>query len=440
MRLRHVPILLLVLILILSACTPQAAPEEAAPAGEAPAEEEVAPAEEEVAAEEDASPEEADALQILGPWLASEADAFEYVLDGFRESTGIEVVYEGNPDVRGPLSTKVAAGEPPDLAILAVAKGLRDFVAQDALLPLDPFAEDIEANFSQGWIDQFTVDGQIYAVPTRSNINNLLWFNPDVVTEPPASWAEFTAYCDSLATEGVSCTAGIGKDSWTLDVLFYSAYISTNGVEMWNALMAGEVPYNDPSMVEAFNRLTQFYSDEYAAGGSVGALGTGLVDGIARVFGTSPDARFVNAGSWADGIAIGAINENLVPGETIDYVLFPGDPAGEGDIIAAADVAVMLVDSPEGRQLMSYLISAEGQARFAPNSYTVANVNVDPGLYSGLAIKTATLLGESDVGPDISVYLSTEELTAINEATGAAILDPGSIQTILDNLEASIGG
>ena len=61
------------------------------------------------------------------------------------------------------------------------------------------------------------------------------------------------------------------------------------------------------------------------AGGAVGALGTGLVDGIALVFGTSPDAQFVNAGSWAGGIAIAAINADLVEGETIDYIAFPGD-------------------------------------------------------------------------------------------------------------------
>jgi ABC-type glycerol-3-phosphate transport system substrate-binding protein len=382
---------------------------------------------------------EAGSLQIIGPWISAEADAFEYVLDGFRESSGIEVVYEGTEDPLIPLTPRIAAGDTPDLAILPVAKGMRDLVAQGALIPLDPFADEIAANISDSWSAQFTIDGHVYAIPTRANINDLLWFNPEAVSAPPTSWSELLAYCDSVVAEGGSCIAGTGKDVWPLNLTFQSIYLATYGLEKWNSLMAREIPFNDPTVVEAFNRFAIFYGDKYAAGGSVGALGTGLVDGIARVFGTSADARFVNAGSWAGGLAISAINENLVEGETIDYVTFPGEPASEGTIIASADVAVMLVDSPAARQLMSYLISPEGQARFAPNGFTVANINVDPSLYSGLTAKTAGLLAESEVGPDISAPLSNGDVSQVNEALGAAILDPGSIQTIVDNLEANIG-
>ena len=435
MKLKNQLYILIILAMILAACAPQATrTEEVNPTVE-PASQ-ISEANVEAPAE---APSQATTLQIIGPWRASEADAFEDVLDGFRKSTGINVVYEGVDDVLGPLTTRVAAGTPPDLAILPVAKGLLDLHSQNALIPLDPFMDEIKANFSAGWIDQFTLDGQVYAIPMRANINNCFWFNPEVVGTPPTSWPAFTSYCDSVAADGMSCTAGLGKDTWTLNVLFQSIYIATHGLEKYNAMTSGEIPLNDPSVVEVFNRITTFYGDKYVAGGSVGALGTGLVDGIALVFGTNPTAQFVNAGSWANGIAVGAVNENLVEGETIDYILFPGESVGEGAIIAAADVAVMLVDSPEARQLMSYLISAEGQALFAPNGYTVANKNVDSALYSGLAVKTARLLAESAVGPDISAVMTNEVVSLINEAVAAAILSPDNVQAILDDLQANSG-
>jgi hypothetical protein len=162
------------------------------------------------------------------------------------------------------------------------------------------------------------------------------------------------------------------------------------------------------------------------------------VDGIALVFGTDPEAQFVSGGSWVNGIALSAINENLVENETIDYIPFPGDTAGDNTIIASADVAALLTDSPEARQLMSYLISAEGQARFAPNGYTVANKNVSFDLYEGLAEKTATILATYDVAPDIISTMTNEGINYLYDAIGAAILNPENTEAILDDLQANL--
>ena len=421
MKLRKVLTLLALLSVLMAACAPvpAAAPAAAGDTASAPASAETA------------------SLQILGPWRASEADAFEKVLDGFRESTGIEVVYEGVDDVLGPLTTRVASGSAPDLAILPVANGLIDLQKQAALQPLDAFKDEITANFSQGWIDRFTIDGKIYAIPTRADVSNLLWYNPKALNAAaPQTWAEFTALCDTITTAGSSCTAGIGKDTWTLSILFEDTYLSANGIEKYNDLMNGKIPFDDPTVVAAIQEIATFYSDKYTAGGSAGALGTGLVDGIARVFGTNADASFVAAGSWVAGIVKGAINKDVVEGETIDYIPFPGE-AGKGSIIAAADVAVMLKDSPAAQKLLSYLISADGQARFAPNGYTVANKNVDPKIYSGLAAKTAELLATSGIGPSTGAALSNEFRTQLIEIISGAVLDPSSIEEQLKALQAS---
>ena len=376
-------------------------------------------------------------LQIIGSWRASEGDAFERVLDGFRESTGINVTYEGVPEVLVPLTTRVAAGNPPDLAILPVAQGLLDLQAQNALIPLDEFTDELKNNFSNDWLDLFTVDGHIYAFPTRANVQNCLWYNPETVTTIPNSWTDLINYCDANL-DAESCFAGIGKTSWTLTVLFPSLYVSTNGLEKYNALIRGEIPFTDESVVDAFERVTTFYGDKYTFGGATGALGTDLVDGISLVFGTNPKALFLNAGSWADGIAINAVNQDLVETESIDYMLFPGEPISENTIIASTDVVVLLSDSPEARALLSFLMSAEGQSLFAPFGYPVANRNVDPSLYIGLSAKTVSLLGEMAICPDISMVMTNENQTLVRDAVAAAVLAPDQIESILDDLENTL--
>jgi alpha-glucoside transport system substrate-binding protein len=375
-------------------------------------------------------------LSIIGSWRASESEAFEYVLDGFREATGIQVNYEGMEEVVGPLATRIAANSPPDLAILPVANGLFSFIEQNALVPLNFFQDEIEANFDQGWIDQFSLNGNIYGIPTRADVSNLLFFNPEVIGENvPNSWSEFIAYCDLVISEGEKCTAGLGRDSWTISILFENIYLSAFGLDKYNDLLTGDIPWTDETVVEAMNRLLVFYGDEYAVGGKEGVLGTGLVDGIALVFSTTPEAKFVALPSWATGIAINAVNEDLVEGESIEYVMFPGETAGQGAIIAASDVAVLLVDSPEGRQLIRYLSGAEGQGRFTPNGYTVANKNVDPALYSGLATRSASLLVNSEVGPSSGIVVGTEFRNLYIEAIAAAILDPSSLEFLLEDLQ-----
>lgn len=426
MKLNKLMTIVTLLVVFLAACVPTSVE---------PAVEKTAP----VVVEKPAAAEEySDIIQVVGPWLAGEGDAFEIVLDGFREETGIEVVYEGVNDLLGIISTRIAAGSPPDVVILPVANGLKDFIAQGVVIPLDKLSAEIDDNFSSGWIDQYTFDSHIYAIPTRSDLGNCLWYNPSSVGEVPISWSAFTAYCDSIVENGISCTTGIGKDVWTLKILFQSMYLSTFGPENWMALGTGEIPFNDPSVVETFDRITKFYGDEYAAGGGVGTLGTGLMDGIANVFGSDPSALFVQAGSWAGNIAIYAVNPDLAPGETIDYVPFPGEVESAGAMIGSADVAVLLSEKPEAMQLMSFLISTKGQARFSLSSYTVANKNIDPALYDGLSAKTAELLTTSQIMPDIDSFLAAEYVTLLNEAIGAAILDPGSIKMILDNLQANI--
>lgn len=379
-------------------------------------------------------------LQVSGPWSATEADAFEIVLEGFTESTGIDVVYEAvGSEVVKVLGTRIAAGETPDMAILPVANGLKDLTAQGALVPLNDLRDMMEENFDTGWIDQYTIDGNIMAIPTRANVSNLLWFNPQVVTDVPATWEEFVAYADNNAANGQATVAGLAKTSWTLTILFEDAYLSTFGADRWNALMTGDLPWNDKTVIEAVARIAAFYGDDYAAGGREGALGTGLVDGIARVFGTDSDAQFVAAGSWVAGIVKGAINEAIVEGETIDYVPFIGDAAGDGCIIAAADVAVILNDSPEVRQLLNYLASAEGQSLFAPNGYTVANKNIDLAIFNGLAQKSSRMLANSKVAPSTGVMMSNESRNVLIEVLQAAILDPENIPALLDELEMNIG-
>jgi alpha-glucoside transport system substrate-binding protein len=384
-----------------------------------------------------AAPASSVTLKVVGPWRASEADAFQKVLDAFKAATGISVEYEGVPDVPTLLGPRVAAGSPPDLAILPVAQGLRDYVTQGAVVPLDDLAPQLKANFAGGYIGMVTVNGHIYGVPTRADVSNLLWFNPVAMgTQAPATWADFLSFSDKQAAKKKATVAGLGKDSWTLSVLFEAMYLGTNGSDKYNKLFAGQIPFNDASVEKTLQRIAVYYGDKYAAGGRTGALGTGLVDGTARVFGKSPDADFVLAGSWEKGLVAGAVNKDVVDGKTIDYTVFPGDPIARGALVVQSDVAVVFVKSPEALKLAAYLGSAEGQSFFTKSGYTVTNKNADISSFSGLQARTAKLLtSSSDVVATSGALVANDFRNKLIDLVGAAILRPDKIKSQLDSFK-----
>lgn len=368
-------------------------------------------------------------VTIVGPWRAEEATAFEKVLDGFRTKSGLKVTYSGVPDVVAALTPRISAGSPPDLAILPAGNGFLDYTAQGALKPLTFMAEDLTANFDPAYVAQYSKDGAPYGFPTRADMGNVLLFNPADVKTPPATWSDLTALCSTAKkTTGKACTAGMGKDVWPLYLIWQATYVSTFGAEKYQSLLTGKIPFDDPSVAESLKRVSQFYSDDWTAGGTSGAMGAGLVDGLARVFGESSDALVAEAGSWGVGLVQGAINQGLVEGETIDYIQFPYEEAGKGAVLGNSDAAVLLVDNASTQQLAKYLASAEAQSLFIPSGFTVANKNADTSSLTGLKAKTAEFL---KTGPVAAALIPNAVQNGFQEVIGQAIADPSKIDSLL---------
>ncbi len=379
---------------------------------------------------------EATTLKILGPWSASEEEAFEAVLDKFREDTGIEVIYEGVSDPMPILGPRLAAGDPPNIVILGGATGYTDLVKDENAKSLNSLEKELVADFGTDWTEQFSSNGNIYAIPVRTNVLNLLWFNPKKTKDADfSSWSSFISYADKEAQSKNYIVGAIGKASWTVPQLFTSIYVSTYGRDMYISFLNKDIAWNDASVKEAFNKVATFYGDKYIAGGRIAGLGMDLVDGIANVFGLNPTAEVISSGSWVSGIAESAVNDKIVEGEDIDYVLFPGEEAGKGTVIANADVAIALTNDENTMKLISYLASEEGQSRFAPAGYVVPNRNVDSSLYSAfLTQKTMNILATSSIAPAITASIGNEENNALVSALQEAILDPSKIDSILDDL------
>ena len=57
-------------------------------------------------------------VHVLAVWAAAEQDSFMATLKPFEDQTGIKVLYESTRDVDSVLATRIAAGNPPEVASL----------------------------------------------------------------------------------------------------------------------------------------------------------------------------------------------------------------------------------------------------------------------------------------------------------------------------------
>ena len=374
-------------------------------------------------------------LTVLGTWLSSEGEAFEYVLQGFTEKTGIKVTYEGVNDPTTVLGTRIAAGDLPDIVMLGGGEGFLDLIAQGVPVSLNPIRNTIEENFYSSWYQPYTFKGNIYAIPTRCNVQNLLWFNPKKVDKNRLTTLKgFYSVMNEDSAKGNYPFSCFYKLNWGVSMLFDACMSVCASNEEFTRFQNKQMPYNDPVVVKTCKMMCDIVNDKYVKNGVAGALGTDLVDSMAQVFGTGSSALFTQAGSWAGGIISGAVNKDIVGGETMDYVLFPGYKS----ILSNADIAVELVDSTSGMKLMEYLASAEGLSRFAKYNYVVANKNVDPSLYQGALEKEAMqLLKQSCVVP--AAMNPAEINSAAYQMEQMVLVSPDKIKSILDDFEHTYG-
>ena len=308
----------------------------------------------------------AGSIEVLSLWSGSEKDAFLKVTGAFTKQSGIDVKYTTARNFVPELRTRLAAGDPPDVAIIPRPGVLADFARQGALKNLGTMgltSSYMKARYSPAWITLGTVGGKLYGVAAKANSKTVVWYRPDVFKKyklkPASTWAQLLAITKKLKAKGQNPWASGAKDSWTLTDWFESTYLRTAGPAKYQKLFTGGLSFSDGSVKTALKFMEQVLNDKYVYGGIQGALGTGFVDGIGQVFGKSPKADLYYEGGFVAGIATQQVNTSLVIGKTINDFPFPIiNPKWGRPLLGAGDLATAFKDSPDIRQFLKYISSA----------------------------------------------------------------------------------
>ncbi|MFF4410316.1 ABC transporter substrate-binding protein [Streptomyces sp. NPDC001404] len=326
-------------------------------------------------------------LKVTAVWTGVEQQNFTKVLDEFHQRTGADVSFvPSGDDMSSFVGSKIAGGDPPDVAMLQQPGVLREFAQKGWLKPLSASTTaELNKNFAKGWQDLGADRGKQYGVYFKTSNKSLVWYNAKIFgaagAKEPRTWPEFLRTAQAIADYGVSPVSVGGADGWTLTDWFENVYLSQAGREKYDALTTHKIKWTDPSVKDALTTLGQLFGKkELLAGGNEGALQTQFPTSVTQVFagGDKAKAAMVYEGDFA------AANVTAAKASIgTDAKVFPFPAVGaEPPVVTGGDVGVALKDGQAAQALLTFLASPDAAAIWAhQGGFVSANRNLDLAVY-----------------------------------------------------------
>ena len=388
-------------------------------------------------------------VNVLGVWDTDELESFQAMVAPWEEQTGGAMAFSGTRDLIAVLTARVAAGNPPDVAILPNPGQMIELVKEGKLVALDSFLDmdTINQQYAQGWIDLGTADGNLYGVFIKADSKGTVWYSPRNFAangwEVPNTWDEMIALSDRIVSEGMNPwsvavesaeASGWPATDWIGEILLHES-----GGDVYDQWVNHEIPWTDSRIKSAWEKFGQIVlTPEYVLGGATTALSTHFIDGSYLPFEDPPRAAMYYLGAFTQGFISEQFPE-LVAGE--DYAFFPFpiiDSQYAGAVTGGANVVVLFNDNPTTRSFVEYIESAEAQQIWVERGgFTSVNNQVSLDAYTNpLARLAAEQLTDATVFRfDADDNMPSAVQKAFWKGTIDYLQDPLQLDNILADIE-----
>jgi arabinogalactan oligomer / maltooligosaccharide transport system substrate-binding protein len=232
-----------------------------------------------------------EALPPLVVWAdENRSKVVQSVAPAFTEATGVEVVVQiiDRGEIRNQVQVAGPAGEGPD-----VFEGAHDWTGELAangiVEPIDLGGR--EGDFFQTALDGFSYGGQLYGVPTAMEAI-AMYYNADLVPEPPTTFEEVASICDELGDQITECfVAPGGGDAG--DAYHMFPFVSAKGGYIFAYDQATgydptDVGIDSPEAVESLTVVEQLIADGVIADTNGDNAKTLFLEGQAPFFLSGP--------------------------------------------------------------------------------------------------------------------------------------------------------
>jgi alpha-glucoside transport system substrate-binding protein len=398
------------------------------------------------------SSQNAGTVHVIAVWSGQEQANFMAVLKPFEDSTGIKVSYESTRDEDAILTSRVAAGNPPDLAAAPSPQLLTNFAKQGKVIALNDAVDmnALQATTAKSWVTlgEPLNDGKLYQIFSWAAVKGLIWYNPKNFQAKgynvPKSWDDLTnlqsqikgtgttPWC--LTVESGSATGWMASD-WLKEIV-----LSQSGPDVYDKWVAGTQKWSSPEIKQAFQTFGSILGPNggNVYGGPKYIVATNFGDVGTPMFQSPPKCYMLNQASFITTFFTSA-NPALQVGT--DFTFFPMPDINSqfaGAHVVAGDSWSMFKDTPQARQLIKYLTTAQAQSIWVKLGGKLA-VNKDVPLSDypdALSKQSAQII----VTTNIAKYDATDNMPADMKAAAWAdlvkfIQNQGQLDSLLADLD-----
>ncbi|MEU4421310.1 ABC transporter substrate-binding protein [Actinoplanes sp. NPDC024001] len=164
------------------------------------------------------------------------------------------------------LGARIEQNDPPDTFQVHAGAELADYIAAGRVQDLSGEYDSwgLRQAFPQGLIDDLTVAGKIYSVPSNVHRANVVWANSQVLSDAgivrtPKTLDAFLKDLATLRRAGVESPLALGRD-WTQLMLLESVLISGLGPKRFAGLFTGDTKWQSRAVRDALADYAQLIS------------------------------------------------------------------------------------------------------------------------------------------------------------------------------------
>ena len=314
-------------------------------------------------------------IDVFGPYLGREADAFAASMSRFEDETGVRVRYTGSADFAADLRRRVAGGiDAPDVALVPQPGAIDQLIEDHDIVPLSARTiRSVTDNYDLS-VEELTGGAGAFVVPYRVSVKSVVWYRPDLFRHHgwtvPRTLADLNRLVAAIRRAGdvspwcfsifSGSSTGWPATDWVEDVLLRRA--GTTAYDDW---VAGRLAFDSPPVRAAFEEFDAMVLGRgRTAGGLRSILQTPIMQASGPLFADPAGCALYKQASFAaswfpEGTDIG-------PRGDVNFFVLPGVRADRpAPLVVGGDGAVQFNRREDVNRLMTYLATADGARAWA---------------------------------------------------------------------------
>jgi alpha-glucoside transport system substrate-binding protein len=351
------------------------------------------------------------AVEIIGAIGATNAEGLQAEVERIAEETGIDVTYNTLPDFDTVIQSRVRGNNAPDIALFPQPGVLFDLAAGgdvqalDDLVDVDSIAENLIPGV--GEVGVSPDDGNTYGIPVSINVKSVVW-TPLSFTdqyEVPATHQDLVALSDEIAGSGTPpwCFAFEAQQAtgWYVTDWIEEYVLRIGGPEFYDQWVRHEVPFNDPTVVEAAEAFEELVlTDGHAVLDRPAMAATRWEDAMQPLVAEPPGCYMARQGNFIIGFWPTEVQQAAQ--DFVDTFLLPPYEGGfDGQpVLGGGDLAAAFNDDENTQTVLEALYTSDFGAVWAGSEgseFLSPYPDFDGSAYSNeVTAEIATLITEAD--------------------------------------------